>query len=262
MLGRIRKTTTPPLDLDALFARNRTLYGDTRMEGEGTGGDGGAGGGGDGGEGSRAGTGTATGTGGGAGTGEGAGQTNGQNGSWDGKVESLPEPVQKMIGDLRKEAAGNRTKATEVETKQQEMLDGIAKALGLKGEEQADPAKLQASIAEKDTALTAAQATIATQTIELAAWRSAGKAGADTSALLDSRSFVDAASKLDPEADDFQTKLDAAIKKAVEDNPKLRAAQAAGRGGSEFPGGPGSETKPNSLFDAVAGKMAGSGAGN
>lgn len=197
------------------------------------------------------------------GSGQQAGQSGGQsadqNTGWDGKVESLPDGVQKMIRDLRSEAAGNRTKASEVESKQQEMLDGIAKALGLKADEAPDPAKLQASIAEKDKGLIDRDTTIRTQAIELATWRAASKpaVGADTSSLLDSRSFVETVSKLDPAADDFQTKLDAAIKKAVEDNPKLRATQAAARGGAEFSGGPGGEAKPNTLEAAVEKHFAG-----
>lgn len=165
-----------------------------------------------------------------------------------GKVEDLPAWAQKIITDTRAEAATHRTGKTAAEQKLTEQMDGIAKALGLKQDEPVDPAKLQQTVSEKD-------ALLRTRDIELAAWQAADRAGAKASALLDSRSFVDAVSKLDPVADDFTTKLDAAVKTAVDANPLLRAGQAPARGGSEFPGGPGGDSKPSSLQDAIAARM-------
>src|SRR5664279_2039478 len=47
------------------------------------------------------------------------------------EVGSLPDWTQKMIRDLRSEAADNRTKASTAEKTRQETMDAIAKALGL-----------------------------------------------------------------------------------------------------------------------------------
>ena len=154
-----------------------------------------------------------------------------QSGQQDGqtqtaqRVEDLPDWAQKMVRDLRGEAANNRTAKTAAEQQNQEMLDGIARALGLKkGEEPPDPAKLQQSLTEREQKISTLEEANRLNTIELAAWRSAALQGANTAALLDSRSFVDAVAKLDPAADTFQAQLDAAVKKAVDDNPAMRAA--------------------------------------
>lgn len=114
----------------------------------------------------------------------------------------------------------------------------------------------QKQITETRAAGQQAAATVRTQQIELAAWRSAARQGAKADALLDSRTFVDTVSGLDPAADDFTSKLDTAVKAAVSSNPLLRTGQAPPRGGAEFPGGPGGEARPASLEDAVAAKIA------
>lgn len=165
-----------------------------------------------------------------------------------GKVEELPAWAQKLISDTRTEAAQHRTGKTAAEQKQADLMEGLAKVLGLKQDEPLDPAKLQQTVSEKDAALRA-------RDVELAAWQAADRAGAKAAALLDSRSFVETVSKLDPAADDFTTKLDAAVKAAVDANPLLKAGQAPARGGSEFPGGPGGDSKPTSLQDAIAARM-------
>lgn len=145
-------------------------------------------------------------------------------GAWDGKVESLPDPVQKVIRDLRKEAGDNRAAKTAVEQQQQQLLDTVAQALGLKKDDTPpDPAVLQQSISERETRITSLEADVRSKDVELAAWRSASRQGANTAALLDSRSFLAEVAKLDPASGDFTTQLDAAVKKALEANPSLRA---------------------------------------
>jgi hypothetical protein len=164
-------------------------------------------------------------------------------------VSSLPPWAQKLITDVRAEAATHRTGKTAAEQKQAELLEGIAKALGLKQDEPVDPAKLQQTVAEKD-------AIVRTQRVELAAWQAAARANANAAGLLDSRSFVEAVSKLDPDAQDFTAQLDAAVTAAITANPLLKAGQAPPRGGGEFPGGPGGDSKPTSLHDAIVAKIA------
>lgn len=145
-------------------------------------------------------------------------------------VQSLPDWAQKMIGDLRNEAAGNRTKAKSAEDERNELLASIGKALGVTDDEQPDPAKLAAD-------LEATQADARVARIEAAAVRAAVKAGANPDALLDSRSFLDTAAKLDPTADSFSTDLESAITKALEANPTLKTTgQAPGKSGADHTG--------------------------
>lgn len=150
---------------------------------------------------------------------------------WDGKVESLPDPVQKMIRDLRKEAGDNRTAKSAAEQSRQELMDGIASALGLKKDDAPpDPAALQSTLAERETRITTLEADARAKDVELAAWRSATRQNVNAVALLDSRSFLAEVAGLDAGAGDFATKLDAAVKRAVDTNPTLRASVLPGPG--------------------------------
>jgi len=158
-------------------------------------------------------------------------------------VASLPEWTQKMIRELRSEAATNRTKATSAEATRQETMDAIAKALGLKGDD--DPAKAaQTAAEERDAARKEAQSV----KVENAVLRMAAKYGADPNALTDSRSFMSALDAIDPAADDFAAAVDAAIKKAVEANPSLKPAAPAPPARSGGPVG-GGATVPGQLTE-------------
>ncbi|TMR90610.1 phage minor capsid protein [Nonomuraea basaltis] len=69
-----------------------------------------------------------------------------------------------------------------------------------------------------------------------------GNLGADSTALLDSRTFLRKIRDLDPDADDFSTKLGDLIQLAIDENPKYKAAALTAtptRSGGEFAGGPG-----------------------
>ncbi len=165
-------------------------------------------------------------------------------------VGSLPEWAQKQLRDARSDAGKARIGAKQqaAQEARSQLAQEIGKALGLvKGDEQTDPAKLADQLTEREQQLTQHR-------IELAAYRAAGKHGADPDALLDSRGVVTALSNLDPSADDFASQVDAAIKAAVESNPKLKASQAPGPSSTELPGGSGESTKPRAanLTDAVA----------
>ena len=137
-------------------------------------------------------------------------------------VASLPEWTQKMIRDLRTENATSRTKATTAETTRQATMDAIAKALGGKPDD--DPATVAQKAAEERDA---AKAVARNLTVENAVMRAASKHGANADALTDSRSFMRALDAIDPAAADFATQLEAAITKAVEANPSLKAQGAA-----------------------------------
>jgi hypothetical protein len=136
-------------------------------------------------------------------------------------VSTLPEWAQKHLAEIRKEAAGYRTKATEAATKHQATLDAIGEALGLKKSD--DPAQAaKTAAAERDAAREEAKVLKA----ENAVLRIAAKHGASPEALTDSRSFMSELEKIDPSADDFANQLEAAIKTAIEANPSLKAAGA------------------------------------
>lgn len=133
-------------------------------------------------------------------------------------VDALPDFAQKMIRDLRTEAAANRTKATTAEQTRATTMDAIAKALGLKGDD--DPAKAaQTAADERDAAKSVAK----NLAVENAVLRMAVKHGANPESLTDSRSFMRQLEAIDPAADDFATQVETAITKAVEANPMLKA---------------------------------------
>lgn len=152
-------------------------------------------------------------------------------------VASLPDWAQKLIHNTRSEAASNRTKASDAGTALQATRDAIAKALGLQSEE--DPVTAAKTAAEqRDAALAEARKT----RTENAVLRSASKHGADAEALTDSLSFMRTLESIDPAADDFASQVDAAIKAAVEANPKVKtnapAAPPARSGGTVNGGTP------------------------
>lgn len=175
-------------------------------------------------------------------------------------VDELPSWAQKLIKDTRTEAATNRTKAKEVQTAldeikttQQQQMDGIAKALGLKSDDAPpDPKELMDKLtaAQQETQQRAAEKREAD--VMLAVYRAAGKHGADADALLDSRAFAAKVNSLDPAAEDFADRLGEAITEAVESSDRYKAAAAPApapkpkgpkTSGGEFTGSPGG-TKP------------------
>ena len=153
-----------------------------------------------------------------------------------GKVEDLPEWAQKIIRDSRDEAGKARTtaKANAAAEARTALAQEIGKALGLvKDDETPDPAKLTEQ-------LTATQAQARQAAIELAVYKAAGKHSGDPVAILDSRAFLASVQALDPNGSDFNTAVDAAIKAAVDGNPKLKStAPAAGASTVQHAGGSG-----------------------
>jgi hypothetical protein len=148
-------------------------------------------------------------------------------------VASLPDWAQKLIGKTRTEAATNRTKAGTANDALTATRDAIAKALGLKEDD--DPvAAAKTAAEERDAARTEAKAT----KIENAVLRAASKNGANPERLTDSRAFMRTLEAIDPTADDFAAQVDAAIKTAVETDPSLKGAPVVpGKSGGEVIGG-------------------------
>ncbi|WP_086705599.1 hypothetical protein [Streptomyces antimycoticus] len=154
--------------------------------------------------------------------------------------------LRKELKEARQEAGKARTTAKETAAQEatQKVTQEIGKLLGFvkdDTEEAPDPAKLRAEI---EKATTAHRETA----VELAVYRGAAKHGADPDALTDSRAFLRSIRDLDPTSDGFAKKVDAAIKAAVEDNPKLKAAsQAPARSSSDFSGSSEKSTKPTGI---------------
>jgi hypothetical protein len=146
--------------------------------------------------------------------------------TWDGKVESLDPAVQKMIKGLRDESANYRVKATTAE----ERTQAILAAAGISTDNTPDPVEAaKQAAAERD----AATATAAQAARELAIFKAASAAGANPNALLDSNSFTASVKDIDPSDG---AAIAAAITAAVQANPTLKAARAAGVSGSDFSG--------------------------
>lgn len=146
--------------------------------------------------------------------------------AWDGKVESLDPAVQKVITDLRKEAADNRV----AKNAEQERVKAILAAAGISTDNTPDPVEAaKQAAAERD----AATATAAQAARELAIFKAAAAAGANPNALLDSNSFTASVKDIDPTDG---AAITAAITAAVQANPTLKAARAAGVSGSDFSG--------------------------
>ncbi|MFI6485163.1 hypothetical protein ACIBH1_45145 [Nonomuraea sp. NPDC050663] len=200
------------------------------------------------------------------------------------RVDELPTWAQKLVKDLRTEAADFRTQLADVKRQAEtppagpsveeissqvrnDVAKQIADALGITTSEEAPPPDPEQVIAQL-TADKQASDTQARQSaerhrmalVELAVHRISTRTGADPDALLDSRSFLSNIHGLDPDAAGFNDTLTAAITQAVNDNPKFAAAQApaAQRSGGEFGGGPGgrSESDEPSVDDFRAKRRA------
>ncbi|MGW0550556.1 hypothetical protein [Streptomyces altiplanensis] len=162
----------------------------------------------------------------------------------------------KELEDARKDAGKARTTAKQqaAEEAKSALVQELGKALGLvkdddKDAAPPDPAKLTAEI-ERATAAHRETAT------ELAVFKGASTHGADPGSLTDSRSFMAKLAKLDPASADFTKKVGDAIKQAVADNPKLKAAGQASTASAsgEFTGGTGEPdtSGPQSIDDIRA----------
>ncbi|MEU3161977.1 hypothetical protein ACPCAJ_21070 [Streptomyces griseoincarnatus] len=154
--------------------------------------------------------------------------------------------LQKELKQANGDAAKARTTAKKAaaDEARNEIVQELGKALGLiKDDKDAplDPAALKAQV----ESATAAHRSTA---LELAVYRGAGKAGVDPDAITDSRAFMASIKDLDPSNEGFAKAVQAAMKKAAEDNPKLKAAAPAPkRTSSDFSGGGGSSSDPDDI---------------
>jgi hypothetical protein len=213
----------------------------------------------------------------GAGAGDQGGQQSGQSGSqsgsqsgqsgsadpwaafqWDGKVDSLPPDVAKVIREAREEAGKSRTiaKQNAAEEARKELLATISKAVGL-GSDDAPPSpeELTRQLQESHHARTTAEEQAAAAAIELHIYKTAQRLGANADALLDSRAFCDQIDSLDPsDPKAFNAAVERTINEALGRNPNLRA-QSVGRSGGDLSGGTGEGTAQKRGAGGLAGAI-------
>ncbi|MDP9799352.1 hypothetical protein J2S43_007864 [Catenuloplanes nepalensis] len=175
----------------------------------------------------------------------------------DGKYD--PDRAMAALGKAREDAAREKDARQKAEKAQQEKLDAVLMALGLKPDPKTDPAATAAAVAKE---LADAQTRLREALVENALFKVASKAGADVNALQDSRSFMRQLADLDPAATDFEKAVAEAVKAAIKANPKLAAAApAAGQGparqGADHSGGGTGRQRP-ALGAAIAARMNGS----
>lgn len=177
-------------------------------------------------------------------------------GGKDWRVEDLPAGAQKLIADLRKEAGTRRSEAADQKKAREEAeakaaagdekfgnaIEALTRALGLTPDLPNEPEQ------SPEERLNQISAEYQQSRVELAVYRAAAAHGGDPDALLDSRTFLSRAAKLDPADEGFDKAIAAAIGDAVATNPKLRAAPAkppAAPSGGDFGGGPAEPIGPD-----------------
>ncbi|TCB97575.1 hypothetical protein E0H26_11695 [Micromonospora zingiberis] len=205
------------------------------------------------------------GTGGGDGTGstDGGGDQGAEGGQGDDTGTKTPEIKGEFDPERHARALASareaEKKAKEKAKAADERVAAILKAAGLTPDGKEDPAEqLKAARETADKA----QQKLRDKSLRLAIRENASKAGADPVAVIDSASFRDSVKELDPDADDYDDQVVAAMKKAVKANPKLAAGTAGqgsgtGRQGADHTGGSGGRSRSASLTDAVKRKLGG-----
>ncbi|MFF6940460.1 hypothetical protein [Streptomyces lavendulae] len=181
---------------------------------------------------------------------------------WDGNVDSLPDPIAKIIREAREEAGKARTvaKANAATEAREELLATISKAVGMdSGDTPPTPEQLTQQLMQSHSELSAAQEQAASAAIELHVYKAAHRLGANADALLDSRAFCDAIDSIDASQDPaaFNGAVEKAINAALGANPNLRAHISA-PSGADLSGGTGegsTRQRPTSLSAAVRGSF-------
>lgn len=173
----------------------------------------------------------------------------------------------RIVGEFDKErheralaAAREGEKKAKAETKaEKERVAAILKAAGLTPDGKTDPAEqLKAAAEERDKA----QQKLRDKSLRLSVRENADKAGVDPTATLDSASFRDTVTELDPDAADYDDQVIAAMKAALKANPRLAATAAQGgqgpaRQGADHSGGSNGRQRPTSLGAAITARMSG-----
>lgn len=161
------------------------------------------------------------------------------------RVEDLPDWAQKIITDARADAGKSRNTAKQqaADDARQEMAQTIGKALGLIQDETqtVDPAALTAQLTESAA--------------ELVVWRSAADLKVNAAAVTDSRGFARAIASLDPSSATFEADVKQAAQAAAENNPMLKATQAAVSSSAQHAGGSGEGAVSQEQFNLMTGQQ-------
>lgn len=171
---------------------------------------------------------------------------------WGDKPEDFnADKAWELIQNLRTEkgdptkVASLETQISEMQAAQQQQMDALAQALGLKpAETPADPTVLAAQIETEKAAAADAKR-------QLAVFQNAGEA--DPVRLLDKASFLRSIADIDPTD---TAKIAAAVAAAVEADPLLKVTPPVTT--PPFPGGPRTTpaTQAGSLGEAIAARVA------
>lgn len=154
-----------------------------------------------------------------------------------------PEALKADLATERQKRHALEAQVTQIQQQNTQQLEALKTALGL-GENQT-PEQIKAAATAAQNELKSAQAQVSVA-------RLAGKGGANLTALLDSRTFLNSLSQIDSANDDAVL---TAIKAAVQSNPAL-AAQRVGAGANDAgAGGGGGNVKPSmsEIIRAAAG---------
>ncbi|MEV6073965.1 hypothetical protein AB0L80_02440 [Streptomyces sp. NPDC052069] len=183
------------------------------------------------------------------------GQQQATNGPRNGEDQTAyAARLETELAAARAEAGKNRVTAKqraadEARTELTQQLLGILDPS--KAGQQATPEQLTQQVTDLSGELKAAR-------VELAAYRTAGREGANAERLLNSRAFADKLAALDPTDEQFAAQLKQAITDEVATDPGLygSAQQGAQRSGAEFHGQP-ADRQPANLTDAIAAAFGG-----
>ncbi|MFL3869246.1 hypothetical protein LT966_21845 [Streptomyces griseobrunneus] len=154
-----------------------------------------------------------------------------------------PARFEKLVENLRGDVAAEKAKREALEQKakddQDALMKRVATAFGLETDEAKPPTpeELAKQLEEAQTRTKASDDRARQTQVELAVYKTAARHGGDPDALLDSRSFANAISKLDPTAADFNEKVGQAVKTAVDSNKKLAAKAPEPKGPEPTPAG-------------------------
>lgn len=156
-------------------------------------------------------------------------------------ISRLQKELKQANADAGK--ARNTAKKSAADEARNEIVQELGKALGLIKDDKDTPLDPAALKAQVESATAAHRSTA----LELAVYRGAGKAGVDPDAITDSRQFMASIKDLDPTDEGFAKAVTAAMKKAAEDNPKLKVAPVPKRTSSDFNGGGGTSSDPEDI---------------
>ena len=165
-------------------------------------------------------------------------------------IETMEDAL-KVIADLRAENAKSRTTAKEqaAEQARNELIEKLAGSLGLSTAPNEEATSPEETVTKFANEVEQERARAKTAALELAVYKAATNAGVNADMLLDSRSFADAITDLDPT--DTQAISDA-INTVVQSRPELRQVQATSPTRTDHTPGGQDSAQPINVSDAVA----------